>query len=70
MRNHSTLDNPQASYPIHPFHILEGGNVASFFEPLFSVSRRGVVGLDTLNRAVHPDNQSLIEPKDLFPGNG
>ena len=70
MQNHSTLDSPQASYPIHPFHILEQGSVASFFEPLFSVSKMGVVGLDTLNRAVHPDNQSLIEPKDIFRGMG
>ncbi len=70
MQNHSTLDSPQASYPIHPFHILEQSSVASFFEPLFSVSKMGVVGLETLNRAVHPDNQSLINPKDIFRGMG
>ncbi|HTC22407.1 MAG TPA: EAL domain-containing protein [bacterium] len=70
MQNHSTLDSPKASYPIHPFHILEQSSVASFFEPLFSLSKMGVVGLDTLNRAVHPDNQSLIEPKDIFRGMG
>ena len=29
-----------------------------------------VIGLETLSRAVHPENQSLIEPQDLFRGMG
>ena len=70
MQSQHTLREPRASYPVHPYHILEQNSVASFFEPLFSVPKMGVVGLDTLNRAVHPDNQSLIDPKDIFRGMG
>jgi EAL domain-containing protein (putative c-di-GMP-specific phosphodiesterase class I) len=70
MMKESILESPQAPYPVHPFHILEQNSVASFFEPLFSVPKMGVIGLETLHRAVHPDNQSLINPRDLFRGMG
>jgi EAL domain-containing protein (putative c-di-GMP-specific phosphodiesterase class I) len=59
-----------ASYPVHPFYILEQNSAISFFEPLISVQKMGVIGLETISRAVHPDNQSLIEPRDLFRGIG
>jgi EAL domain-containing protein (putative c-di-GMP-specific phosphodiesterase class I) len=59
-----------ASYPVHPFYILEQDSATSFFEPLVSVQKMGVIGLETISRAVHPDNQSLIDPQDLFRGMG
>ncbi|HVM32728.1 MAG TPA: EAL domain-containing protein [bacterium] len=71
MRQASTpFEGSLAAYPVHPFHILEQNSVASFFEPVVSVQKMGVIGLETLSRAVHPDNQSLIEPQDLFRGMG
>jgi EAL domain-containing protein (putative c-di-GMP-specific phosphodiesterase class I) len=59
-----------ASYAVHPFYILEQNSATSFFDPLVSVQKMGVIGLETISRAVHPDNQSLIEPQDLFRGIG
>jgi EAL domain-containing protein (putative c-di-GMP-specific phosphodiesterase class I) len=64
------MDGSLASYPVHPFYILEQNSVASFFEPVLSVQKMAVIGLETLSRAVHPENQSLIEPQDLFRGMG
>ncbi len=66
----NTVDGSLASYPVHPFYILEQNSVASFFEPVLSVQKMGVIGLETLSRAVNPENQSLIEPQDLFRGMG
>ena len=68
MQNNTALEGSLASYPIHPFYILEQNSVASFFEPLVSVQKMGVIGLETVSRAVHPENQSLIEPRDIFRG--
>ena len=70
MRNQTEFEVLESSYPIHPYHILEQNSVASFFEPIFSVPKMGVIGLETRNRAVHPANQSLIDPKDIFRGMG
>jgi EAL domain-containing protein (putative c-di-GMP-specific phosphodiesterase class I) len=70
MQRQPILEKSTAPYPVHPYHILEQNSVASFFEPLFSIPKMGVIGLETLNRAVHPDNQSLIDPKDIFRGMG
>jgi EAL domain-containing protein (putative c-di-GMP-specific phosphodiesterase class I) len=64
------VDESLAAYPVHPFYILEQNSVASFFEPILSVQKMSVIGLETLSRAVHPENQSLIEPQDLFRGMG
>ena len=64
------MDGSLASYPVHPFYILEQNSVASFFEPVLSVQKMAVIGLETLSRAVNPENQSLIEPQDLFRGMG
>lgn len=56
----------QWPYSTHPFHILEKNSAASFFTPVVSVHRQGILGLEALSRAVDPENFSLIEPQDLF----
>src|SRR5258708_8514897 len=70
MQDKTTQEGSLAPYPIHPYHILEQNSVASFFEHLFSIPKMGVFGLETLSRAVHPENQSLIDPQDIFRGMG
>ncbi len=55
-----------ASHP-HPFYILEQKSVACFFEPVLSVQKMGVIGLETVRLAVDPfDPSRLIKPRDLF----
>jgi EAL domain-containing protein (putative c-di-GMP-specific phosphodiesterase class I) len=68
MPENPTLDSPAVSsfYSAHPFYILEKNNAASFFEPVFSVHRRGILGLEALGRGIDPGNLNLIEPQDLF----
>jgi EAL domain-containing protein (putative c-di-GMP-specific phosphodiesterase class I) len=52
------------------FSILERNSAISFFEPVFSVHKMGVVGLESVGRAIDPSNQQLIEPFELFRGMG
>lgn len=68
MPNHSTLETPSVSslYSTHPFYILEKNSAAAFFEPVVSVHRRGILGLETVSRALDPQNLDMIEPQDLF----
>lgn len=56
-----------AAYPIHPFYVLEQQSVVCFFEPLLSVQKMAVIGLEAVRRAVDPDDpRRLFEPRDLF----
>ncbi len=56
-----------AAYPIHPFYILDQRSVTCLFEPLLSVQKMSVIGLEAVRRAVDPDDPSrLFEPEDLF----
>jgi EAL domain-containing protein (putative c-di-GMP-specific phosphodiesterase class I) len=67
MRNLSNiLERPAASYPVHPFFILEKNSAISFFEPLILVQKMGLVGLEVVSRAVDPDHGNLIDPRDLY----
>ena len=62
----NTIDRAASDYPIQPLSILEQNSVASFFEPILTASSMGVVGLESLHRAVHPDSLQLIDPKEIF----
>ncbi len=68
MNENLTLETPFVSslYSTHPFYILEKNSAASFFEPVVSVHRQGVLGLEALGRAVDPENLGLVDPQDLF----
>ncbi len=56
-----------ASYPVHPFYILEQNSAACFFEPLLSVQKMSVIGLESVQRAMDPsDPRRLFVPQDLF----
>jgi len=52
------------------FDILEQNSAVSLFEPVFSVHRMGVVGLEAVGRAVDPESLRLIAPPVLFRNMG
>lgn len=72
MSNTHALETPSVSslYSNHPFYILEKNSAAAFFEPVVSVHRRGILGLEVVSRALDPDNLDMIEPQDLFRNMG
>ncbi len=68
MTNDTALETPSSAsfYSNHPFYILEKDSAAAFFEPVVSVHRRGVLGLETVSRALDPSSLDMIEPRELF----
>jgi EAL domain-containing protein (putative c-di-GMP-specific phosphodiesterase class I) len=60
-----TLENPD-TLSISPLDLIEQKSVASFFQPIISIKKIGVVGLEALGRGVDAGNQRLIEPQDLY----
>ncbi|HJT24796.1 MAG TPA: EAL domain-containing protein [bacterium] len=54
-------------YPVHPFYILEQSSAVCFFEPVLSVQKMSVIGLEAVRRAVDPANpRRLFDPGDFF----
>ena len=51
---------------IQPLDLIEQKSVASFFQPIVSIKKIGVVGLEALGRGVDTESQSLIEPQHLY----
>ncbi len=52
--------------PFKPWISIEQKSVASFFQPIISIKKIGVVGLEALGRGVESRTQRLIEPQDLY----
>jgi len=46
--------------------IIDGQWIEPHFQPIVSLKRRAIVGLEALSRGVHPSTRSLITPHDLF----
>ncbi len=46
--------------------IIEGQWIEAHFQPIVSLKRRSIVGVEGLSRGVHPTSRSLIPPTDLF----
>ncbi len=46
--------------------IIDGGWVEPHFQPIVSLNRRSIVGLEGLSRGLHPGTQNLIPPTELF----
>lgn len=46
--------------------IIDGGWVEAHFQPIVSLKRRCIVGVEGLSRGIHPSSKSLISPMDLF----
>jgi EAL domain-containing protein (putative c-di-GMP-specific phosphodiesterase class I) len=65
----TTLENPMENVEppgFHPLDLIERKSIASFFQPIVSIKKIGVVGLEALGRGVVKENQQLIEPQDLY----
>ncbi len=63
-----TPERPKAPSPVHPLLVLEEGSVASLFQPVVSVKKMSVVGLETFGKAFDRLNGRFLEPKDFFRG--
>ncbi len=50
--------------------LLEQQSVAAFYQPIVSIKKGSVVGLETLGRGVDPEGRQLIEPETLFQASG
>ncbi len=46
--------------------IIAGEWLEAHFQPIVSLKRRCIVGLEGLSRGLHPSSRSLISPMDLF----
>ncbi len=46
--------------------IIEGEWIEAHFQPIVSLKRRSILGLEGLSRGVNPVSRSLISPLDLF----
>ena len=46
--------------------IIERESIESHFQPIVSMKRKSIVGFEGLSRGIHPADQSLISPVDLF----
>ena len=55
---------------VQAFNILEQNSAVSLFEPVFSVHKMGVIGLEAVGRGVDPESLRLINPLELFKGMG
>lgn len=51
---------------LSPLDLIEQKSVASFFQPVISIKKISVIGLEALGRGVDTENQRLIEPQDLY----
>lgn len=69
MENLTSAEKPLESSEmplIQPLDLIEQKSVASFFQPIVSIKKIGVVGLEALGRGVDTESQSLIEPQHLY----
>ncbi len=46
--------------------IIEGGLVEPHFQPIVSLNRRSIIGVEGLSRGLHPATRQLIPPTELF----
>ncbi len=46
--------------------IIDGEWIEAHFQPIVSLKRRSIVGLEGLTRGLHPGSRNLISPMDLF----
>lgn len=46
--------------------ILETESVVPYFQPIVSLKRKQIIGVEGLIRGVHPIDRSLVSPMDLF----
>lgn len=64
--------NPEKrpNQPQHPpfnlREIIDGGLVEPHFQPIVSLNRRSIIGVEGLSRGLHPGTQQLIPPTELF----
>lgn len=59
-----TKDTQPAFFNIR--EIIEGQWIQAHFQPIVSMKRRCIVGVEGLSRGIHPSGGSLIPPHDLF----
>jgi EAL domain-containing protein (putative c-di-GMP-specific phosphodiesterase class I) len=62
----STIANKTDPANFNLKEILEGEWVEAHFQPLVSMKRQRIVGLEGLSRGISPGNRRLISPYDLF----
>lgn len=66
MKNETMLKATSVIYPKKSVYTLARKNAASFFDPLISVQKLSVVGLEALYRTADPNSLDMIGPQDLF----
>ena len=63
----STLNPPPEASGLSPLDLIDQKSAASFFQPVVSIKKMGVVGLEALGRGIDTENQNkLIEPQDIY----
>ena len=69
--NQGTLTSRTGQAHFNLKEIIAGEWVEAHFQPIVSLKRRGIVGLEGLIRGLYPKSRDLISPMDLFhPGFG
>jgi EAL domain-containing protein (putative c-di-GMP-specific phosphodiesterase class I) len=68
METNSLTDNNQIPGPEADLAvIIEQKSVAAFYQPIISIKKKSVIGLESIGRGVDPENRRLIEPEELYP---
>jgi EAL domain-containing protein (putative c-di-GMP-specific phosphodiesterase class I) len=61
----TTIEKPATS-DLSTLDLIEQKSAASFFQPIISIKKIGVVGLEAHGRGVNSATKQLIEPEDLY----
>ena len=64
--NQGTLTSRTGQAHFNLKEIIAGEWVEAHFQPIVSLKRRGIVGLEGLIRGLYPKSRDLISPMDLF----
>ncbi len=46
--------------------LIEQGSAAAFYQPIISIKKKSVIGLETVGRGIDPENRQLIEAEKLY----
>src|SRR5579859_1933116 len=47
--------------------LIEQKSVAAFYQPIISIKKKSVVGIEAVSRGIDTGNRRLIEPEELYP---
>jgi EAL domain-containing protein (putative c-di-GMP-specific phosphodiesterase class I) len=47
--------------------LIEQKSVAAFYQPIISIKKKSVIGIESVSRGIDTESRRLIEPEELYP---